>query len=135
MEQFGDPKNNQKGLPVLSIGQFGKAKGGKRLPKGESYADCATNYPYYRNKKDAKPTLQSVLALCIGLNLHPSFSYDLIAKAGYNIMIASEEFLIYRYLIEHHHMENIFMWNAKLQDAGISQQLPKNGNKMTAPEK
>ncbi|WP_302401236.1 restriction endonuclease subunit S [Neglectibacter timonensis] len=46
MEQFGDPKNNQKGLPVLSIGQFGKAKGGKRLPKGESYADCATNYPY-----------------------------------------------------------------------------------------
>lgn len=89
----------------------------------------------YRNKKDAKPTLQSVLALCIGLNLHPSFSYDLIAKAGYNIMIASEEFLIYRYLIEHHHMENIFMWNAKLQDAGIPQQLPKNGNKMTAPEK
>ena len=44
----------------------------------------------YRNKKDAKPTLQSVLALCIGLNLHPSFSYDLIAKAGHNIMIASE---------------------------------------------
>jgi transcriptional regulator with XRE-family HTH domain len=32
----------------------------------------------YRNKKDAKPTLQSVLALCIGLNLHPSFSYVLI---------------------------------------------------------
>ena len=52
----------------------------------------------YRNKKDAKPTLQSVLALCIGLNLHPSFSYDLIAKAGYNIMTASEEFLVYRYL-------------------------------------
>lgn len=50
----------------------------------------------YRNKKDAKPTLQSVLALCIGLNLHPSFSYDLIAKAGYNIMTASEEFLVYR---------------------------------------
>lgn len=89
----------------------------------------------YRNKKDAKPTLQSVLALCIGLNLHPSFSYDLIAKAGHNIMIASEEFLIYRYLIDNHHMENIFMWNEKLQDAGIPQQLPKNGNKMTATEK
>lgn len=89
----------------------------------------------YRNKKDVKPTLQSVLALCIGLNLHPSFSYDLINKAGYNIMAANEEYLIYRYLIEHHHMENIFMWNEKLQDAGIPQQLPKNGNKMTAPEK
>ena len=86
----------------------------------------------YRNKKDAKPTLQSVLALCIGLNLHPSFSYDLIAKAGYNIMTASEEFLVYRYLIDNHHMENIFMWNEKLRDAGIPQQLPKNRNKMTA---
>lgn len=86
----------------------------------------------YRNKKDAKPTLQSVLALCIGLNLHPSFSYDLIAKAGCNIMTASEEFLVYRYLIDNHHMENIFMWNEKLRDAGIPQQLPKNGNKMTA---
>lgn len=86
----------------------------------------------YRNKKDAKPTLQSVLALCIGLNLHPSFSYDLIAKAGYNIMTASEEFLVYQYLIDNHHMENIFMWNEKLRDAGIPQQLPKNGNKMTA---
>lgn len=89
----------------------------------------------YRNKKDAKPTLQSVLALCIGLNLHPSFSYDLIAKAGHNIMIPSEEFLIYRYLIDNHHMENIHMWNEKLQEAGIPQQLPKNGNKMTAPVK
>lgn len=89
----------------------------------------------YRNKKDAKPTLQSVLALCIGLNLHPSFSYDLIVKAGYNIMSASEENLIYRYLIDNHHMENILMWNAKLREAGIAQQLPKNGNKMTIPEK
>lgn len=89
----------------------------------------------YRNKKDVKPTLQSVLALCIGLNLHPSFSYDLIAKAGYNIMTASEEFLIYRYLIDNHHMENIYMWNEKLQEAGIPQQLPKNKNKLTVPEK
>ena len=89
----------------------------------------------YRKKKDSNITLQSVLALCIGLNLQPAFSYDLILKAGFNIMTAKDEHLIYRYLIEHHHMENIFMWNAKLQDAGIPQQLPKNGNKMTAPEK
>ena len=89
----------------------------------------------YRNKRDANPTLQSVLALCIGLNLQPAFSYDLISKAGLNIMISNEEYLIYRYLIDNHHMENIFMWNEKLRDAGIPQQLPKNGNKTTAPEK
>ncbi|WP_233106295.1 restriction endonuclease subunit S [[Clostridium] innocuum] len=85
----------------------------------------------YRNKRDAKPTLPSVLALCIGLNLHPVFAYDLITKAGYNIMIPVEENLVYRYLIDNHHMENIHMWNQKLQEAGISQQLPKNGNKNT----
>ena len=84
----------------------------------------------YRHKRDANPTLHSVLALCIGLNLHPIFSYDLISKAGHNIMVASEECIMYRYLIDNHHMENIHMWNAKLQDAGIRQQLPKNGNKM-----
>lgn len=89
----------------------------------------------YRNKRDTKPTLQSVLALCIGLNLQPAFSYDLISKAGLNIMIPTEEYLVYRYLIDNHHMENIYMWNEKLQDAGIPQQLPKNGNKLTVPEK
>ncbi len=89
----------------------------------------------YRNRKDSKPTLQSVLALCIGLNLQPAFSYDLISKAGHNIMIPSEEYLIYRYLIDNHHMENIYMWNSKLQDAGIPQQLPKKGNKLTVPAK
>lgn len=89
----------------------------------------------YRNKKDANPTLPSVLALCIGLNLQPAFSYDLIAKAGYNIMTFSPENLVYRYLINNHHMENIVMWNEKLRDAGIQQQLPKNGNKLTSPEK
>lgn len=46
-------------------------------------------------------------------------------------MLPSEEYLVYRYLINNHHMENIFMWNQKLQDAGIAQQLPKNGNKYT----
>ncbi len=48
MELFGDPKTNQKGLPILKIGEFGKVKGGKRLPKGESYADHTTNHPYVR---------------------------------------------------------------------------------------
>lgn len=86
----------------------------------------------YRKKKDTKPSLQSVLALCIGLNLHPDFSYDLIGKAGYNIFTGREEYIIYRYLINNHHMESIFMWNEKLRDAGIPQQLPSKGNKNTA---
>lgn len=88
----------------------------------------------YRNKKAVKPTLPSVLAICIGLNLQPAFAYDLIEKAGCNIMNFTEENLVYRYLINNHHMENIDMWNEKLRDAGIQQQLPKNGNKLTSQE-
>ncbi len=82
----------------------------------------------YRNKNDARPTLQSVLALCIGLNLQPYLSYDLIRKAGYDINIPNDDYLVYRYLIDHHHMENIHMWNEKLRDAGVSQLLPSNRN-------
>lgn len=45
---FGDPKSNPKQLPVMTIGQFAAVKGGKRLPKGETYADYATSHPYIR---------------------------------------------------------------------------------------
>ena len=48
MEQFGYPKGNPKGIPIMRIGEFGTVKGGKRLPKGESYADHITAHPYVR---------------------------------------------------------------------------------------
>lgn len=48
MEQFGDPKQNEKGLPIMKIGEFASVKGGKRLPKGEAYADGVTEHPYVR---------------------------------------------------------------------------------------
>ncbi len=83
----------------------------------------------YRNNRNQNPSLESVLSLCIGLNLHPEFSYDLISKAGYIFKVSSQEHIIYKYLIDHHHMENIDMWNEKLKDAGINQQLPSNRNK------
>ena len=82
----------------------------------------------YRNKNNARPTLQSVLALCIGLNLQPYLAYDLIRKAGYDLNRPNDDYLVYRYLIDHHHMENIHMWNDKLRDAGVSQLLPSNRN-------
>ena len=48
MEQFGNPKMNIKGLPILKIGDFATVKGGKRLPKGDTYADSITSHPYVR---------------------------------------------------------------------------------------
>ena len=85
----------------------------------------------YRNKRvsETKPELSAVLALCIGLNLHPMFSYDLIKKAGYDVMVISPANCIYQYLINNHHTECFDMWNQKLRDANIDQLLPSNRNK------
>jgi len=83
----------------------------------------------YRNNHEAKPELPSVLALCIGLNLHPSLAYDLVDKAGHNIFIPAPANLVYQYLINNHHMENIEMWNEKLNEADIPQRLPSNRKK------
>ena len=48
VEMFGDRRTNPKHLPIIKIGQFAKVKGGKRLPKGETYADSQTDHPYVR---------------------------------------------------------------------------------------
>ncbi len=84
----------------------------------------------YRNNPLARPSLQSTLALCVGLNLKPIFSYDLIAKTGYNIMNVTKGNLLYRYLIDNKYTEDIYIWNKKLRDAGM-RQLPRNRKKLS----
>lgn len=73
-----------------------------------------------RKGLDPNPNIKTLMALCIGLNLHPIFSYDLIAKAGVNLMYFRLKYTLYYFLIEHHHMENIDMWNKKLEAGGCS---------------
>jgi len=73
----------------------------------------------YRNNIEVKPTLQSVLALCIGLNLQPQFAFDLLDKAGHNINSFVGMNFIYSYLIYNHHMENIYLWNEKLSKGNM----------------
>lgn len=60
------------------------------------------------------------MALCIGLNLHPTFAFDLIKKAGYDITSRNtEENITYCYLIYNHHMESIDKWNMVLENFGM----------------
>lgn len=73
----------------------------------------------YRSNPESKPILQSVLALCIGLNLHPQFAMDLLNKAGYNMSAFVGINFIYSYLIYNHHNENIHLWNEKLKKANM----------------
>jgi len=85
----------------------------------------------YRRNPESKPTLQSVLALCIGLNLHPLFAFDLLSKAGYNTNTFVGPNFIYSYLIHNHHNENIHLWNIKLEKANMDP-IPR---KLTEKEK
>lgn len=74
----------------------------------------------YRNNNNANPGIRSVMALCIGLNLHPTFAFDLIKKAGYDITSRNtEENITYCYLIYNHHMESIDKWNMVLENFGM----------------
>lgn len=80
----------------------------------------------YRNDPNIKPTLPSVMALCIGLNLQSILAESLIGKAGYSLTQINDENLAYKYLIQHHSMEGIDSWNAKLESLGVKQRLPRN---------
>ena len=79
----------------------------------------------YRNNEDLTKELPTVMALCIGLNLHQFYADDLIEKAGYQWK-KTQEHMVYRWLLASHSDENIYQWNKRLKEAGISQRLPSN---------
>jgi len=48
VEMFGDPATNPKGWEVKKLGEVCGIKGGKRLPKGQGFAQYSTPHPYIR---------------------------------------------------------------------------------------
>ena len=80
-----------------------------------------------RKKEGTSKELATVLALCIGLNLHPFLAEDLITKSGYRLGYTKEH-MIYRWLISQHMDENLDAWNRHLQEAGIHQKIPPSHN-------
>lgn len=78
----------------------------------------------YKKKPYIQPKLAVVLAIIIGLNLHPIYAKDLLTKAGYNIMAPSPTNYIFQFLIECMHTETIEVWNQRLAEADIGIVLP-----------
>lgn len=68
----------------------------------------------YRNGENV--TFKTLLSLCIGLNLLPNWSYDLIKKAGHEHNIERDDDICatYRALINESYTENINVWNKVL---------------------
>ena len=88
MEQFGDPKSNPKGLPIMRIGQFGTVKGGKRLPKGESYADRTTAHPYVRVIDMVKHSVNIPALVYLAQSTHEKIARYTISSKDIYISIA-----------------------------------------------
>ncbi len=79
----------------------------------------------YRTDLTAKPERNTVLALCIGLKLHPSLTMDMLDKAGYNLFKTYSEDMGYiQQLVFNHHMEDIHRWNEKLIAWGAKTRIP-----------
>jgi len=68
------------------------------------------------DKQDAK--LGTIVALCIGLQLPPAISEDLIKKAGYSFKV-SEEHIAYQYLLASCYKSSIYECNELLEAEGL----------------
>ncbi len=68
-----------------------------------------------RNDMKYKPKLETVVAVCIGLQLHPVLSIDLVAKAGHSFKQFDEEHIIYQWLLNTKYQCSIYECNEILR--------------------
>ena len=64
----------------------------------ELAADSGIDEKTIRRIKDGKtsnPSIKTLIAICIGLKLHPCLSKDLIKKSNYNLDAISQENIAY----------------------------------------
>lgn len=67
-----------------------------------------------RNDERYQPKLGTIVAVCIGLQLNPVFSADMIRKSG-NTFRATEEHIIYQMLLNSYYQNSIYECNEILQ--------------------
>jgi hypothetical protein len=71
-----------------------------------------------RSDESYTPKLGTVVAICIGLQLHPVLSMDLIRKAGLSFKY-TEEHTAYLFLLSTHFQSSIYDCNRHLERCGI----------------
>lgn len=72
-----------------------------------------------RNDEECKTTLETIVALCIGLKLPPITSYDLIGKSRFSF-IASEKHMAYRFLLDGYYIHTLPECNDLLVRLGVA---------------
>ncbi len=72
----------------------------------------------YRQKEDKEKTLKTVIALCIGMHLHPWLTEDLIRKAGLTLKATKMDGAL-RFLYTFHYKDTIDECNKYLRSQGL----------------
>lgn len=68
-----------------------------------------------RNNEAVNKSLRNVVAICIGLHLHPLLSEDLIRKSG-NAFKSTEEDFVLQFLVHNHYKASIYECNELLTE-------------------
>lgn len=71
-----------------------------------------------RNNKGAQHRMSTIVAICIGLQLNPVFSQDLIRKAGLTFQVTEEQ-IIYQVLLNSFYQNSIYECNEVLAANGF----------------
>lgn len=79
----------------------------------------------YRREKNIEihVSFLTAIALCIGLQLSPTSSEDLIKKAGYTWQATTRDIFLHDMLQRYSH-KDINWWNEQLEAAGFKERLP-----------
>ena len=72
-----------------------------------------------RNQADYQVNMKTVIAVCIGLQLHPILSEHLIESAGLTFRYVSQEQILYRFFITGYYTHSIDECNAMLEEKGF----------------
>ena len=110
-----------KSLPVTfgpTLEAHMKRKGVTQEQLAESSLLAARTIRSYQSTEAPSIGLPRVVALCIGLKLHPVFCFDLVRKAGYRFNL-TEEHIAYQMLLGSMTHSPIYECNEFLRAAGI----------------
>ena len=96
-----------------------KRKGVTNEQLAEASLLSARHISRYRNNPEVSVSLEAVVAICVGLKLHPLFAFDLLKKAGYTLN-DSRQHTAYRIILSSMTNRTIYDCNECLIQDGLA---------------
>ena len=73
-----------------------------------------------RNSKDYQASIETIIALCVGMQLPPPVSRKFLEFAGFQIRYSSELISVYDYILDEYYINGIFACNELLKSLGFN---------------